>query len=255
MPNAEPNLAPPKHLCLIRGRFQLRETTTPQDIAAAQQLRALAFRRRAGARDADRFDARCRHLLVEERETGAMIAACRVLQMPDGAALGGSYSAQSYDLAPLYHLQGPVLELGRLCLHPDHHDPDILRTLWAGLTQIVDASGSVMLMGCSSFRGTDPAPHMDALAQLRHAHLAPRTLAPRARAAEILPLPDHRPHPHTALRQMPPLLRSYLALGGWVSDHAVIDRHMNTLHVFTALMVDAIPEPRKRLLRATATPD
>ncbi len=51
---------------------------------------------------------------------------------------------------------------------------------------------------------------------------------------------------------MPPLLRSYLLMGGWVSDHAVVDRQMNTLHVFTGLEISAIPAARKRLLRAVA---
>ena len=55
-----------------------------------------------------------------------------------------------------------------------------------------------------------------------------------------------------ALQVMPPLLRAYLAMGGWVSDHAVVDRQMNTLHVFTGLETGAIPESRKRLLRAVA---
>lgn len=52
--------------------------------------------------------------------------------------------------------------------------------------------------------------------------------------------------------QIPPLLRSYLAMGGWVSDHAVIDRDLETLHVFTALEISAIPPGRARLLRALA---
>ena len=51
---------------------------------------------------------------------------------------------------------------------------------------------------------------------------------------------------------MPPLLRTYLLMGGWVSDHAVVDRHMNTLHVFTGLEINAIPPARKRLLRGVA---
>jgi putative hemolysin len=54
------------------------------------------------------------------------------------------------------------------------------------------------------------------------------------------------------MRQMPPLLKTYLMMGGWVSDHAVIDRQMNTLHVFTGVEIVAIPETRKRLLRAVA---
>jgi L-ornithine Nalpha-acyltransferase len=51
---------------------------------------------------------------------------------------------------------------------------------------------------------------------------------------------------------MPPLLRTYLAMGGWVGDHAVVDRELGTLHVFTALEIRAIPEARARLLRGLA---
>jgi putative hemolysin len=48
------------------------------------------------------------------------------------------------------------------------------------------------------------------------------------------------------------LLRSYLSMGGWVSDHAVVDRNLNTLHVFTGLEIRSIPPARARILRAIA---
>jgi L-ornithine Nalpha-acyltransferase len=51
---------------------------------------------------------------------------------------------------------------------------------------------------------------------------------------------------------VPPLLRTYLLMGGWVSDHAVYDRQMRTMHVFTAVEIAAIPPARVRLLRAVA---
>jgi len=51
---------------------------------------------------------------------------------------------------------------------------------------------------------------------------------------------------------MPALLRTYMLMGGWVSDHAVIDHDMNTLHVFTAVEINKIPPARQRLLRAMA---
>jgi hypothetical protein len=41
-------------------------------------------------------------------------------------------------------------------------------------------------------------------------------------------------------------------MGGWVSDHAVIDKQMDTLHVFTGLEISAIPDARKKLLRAVS---
>jgi putative hemolysin len=52
-----------------------------------------------------------------------------------------------------------------------------------------------------------------------------------------------------ARRSMPPLLRSYLGMGGWVSDHAVIDNELNTLHVFTGVEINMMRPGRVRQLR------
>jgi putative hemolysin len=51
---------------------------------------------------------------------------------------------------------------------------------------------------------------------------------------------------------MPPLLKTYLLMGGWVSDHAVVDNDLNTLHVFTGLEIRAIPPARAKALRMVA---
>ena len=75
---------------------------------------------------------------------------------------------------------------------------------------------------------------------------------PGIKAPEVVSLSGPRPDLRRASELMPPLLRTYLLMGGWVSDHAVVDRAMNTLHVFTGLEIAAIPEARKRLLRADA---
>ena len=61
-----------------------------------------------------------------------------------------------------------------------------------------------------------------------------------------------KPNLKAAQRRMPPLLRTYLLMGGWVSDHAVVDNDLNTLHVFTGMEIKGIPANRKRLLRAMA---
>ena len=77
-------------------------------------------------------------------------------------------------------------------------------------------------------------------------------MAPRRRAPETIDLPPRHADTRAAMRGLPPLLRSYLALGAWVSDHAVIDRDLNTLHVLVALDVARIPAARARSLHALA---
>jgi len=113
-----------------------------------------------------------------------------------------------------------------------------------------------MLFGCSSFTGTEAAAYLDAFALLKERHIAPRRWLPRVKAPAVFRfarmLKLRKPDLRAAMQAMPPLLRSYLAMGGWVSDHAVVDRDLNTMHVFTGLEIRAIPPARKRLLRAVA---
>ena len=94
---------------------------------------------------------------------------------------------------------------------------------------------------------------MDAFALLKERHLAPKRWLPRVKAPNVFrfarKLGLRRPDMKLALRGMPPLGRSYLVMGGWVSDHAVIDTELNTLHVFTGIEIKRVPPRRARLLR------
>lgn len=241
-------------LTLTRGRYTARFAATPGDVAAAQALRQLCFRGGTGL-DADGFDPLCRHVLVEEAD-GALVCCFRLLQLGSGGEIGRSYSAQYYDLTALEGFGKPMVELGRFCIHPGRHDPDILRIAWGALTRHVDAGGVGMLFGCSSFRGTEPGPYLDAFAKLHAAHLAPARWRPGVKAPCVFrfarSLAGHAPDAKRAALTMPPLLRTYLLMGGWVSDHAVVDGELNTLHVFTGLEIAAIPPARARALRMVA---
>ncbi|MEI6797919.1 MAG: GNAT family N-acyltransferase [Pseudomonadota bacterium] len=228
---------------LTRGRYLARLGENAKDVTQAQALRHLAFHGRSGL-DQDSFDALCQHMLVEDAQ-GDLVACCRLQIFADGDELQSSYSAQSYDLSRLARFGGPKLELGRFCLKPGIKDPNILRLIWGALTVSLDGAGVTMLFGCTSFAGADPARHAAALATL-HGHAAPLEFAPGPRAVDRFALPTGAGDP----LGLPPLLRSYLAMGAWVSDHAVIDRAMNTVHVLTALPVAQVPPARARALRA-----
>lgn len=235
------------------GRYLARKAETDADVERAQALRARCFGL-AAARDADVFDALCQHILIEDSATGALVCAFRMMPLRgDGLAVG--YCAQFYDLSPLGVFEGEAMEIGRFCVEPERRDPDILRMAWGFITRHVEENGVGLLMGCSSFPGTEAARYLDTFALLKARHLAPPHMMPRIKAREVFRFAARlrrRPDNREGLRHMPPLLRSYLSMGGWVSDHAVVDREMNTLHVFTAVDVGAIPEARKRLLRAEA---
>ncbi|MEM9426786.1 MAG: GNAT family N-acyltransferase [Pseudomonadota bacterium] len=245
----------------MKRSFQARLAETPADVDAAQALRYAAFIAETGAaprqdgRDADAYDDLCRHVLIEDAESADLAATFRLMLFTSGEDIAQSYSAQYYELDALTRYDKPMVEMGRFCIAPGQSDPDILRVAWGAVTAFVDREGAELLFGCSSFHGTDTRAYADAFAMLKERHLAPRRWLPRIKAPNVFRY-AHRlrraPDRKRALKTMPPLLRSYLNMGGWVSDHAVVDTDLNTLHVFTGLEVRAIPPARVRALRAVA---
>ncbi len=242
-----------------RGAYRVRLAETPQDVQAAQRLRYLSFIRDTGAApradgiDADAFDTACAHILIELDKTGELVCCFRMMPLEGGYEVARSYSAQYYDLAALEAFPARMVEMGRFCVHPDHRGPHVLRVAWQAMTRYVDAHEIELLFGCSSFEGVDAEAHADALALLRAEHLAPGHWLPRPKAPKIFrfaSLLRGQPDPKSAMMRMPPLLRGYLSLGGWVSDHAVIDEDMNTLHVFTGVEMKRVPSRMAKLLRS-----
>lgn len=239
---------------LIRGRYKARMARDHHDLAAAQSLRHQVFRGGQGV-DADEFDAACEHVLVWDECDNRLVCCFRFLPLSGGREIGRSYSAQYYELSALEAFDAPMVEMGRFCIHPDVTDPDVLRVAWGAMTRYVDEHSVEMLFGCSSFYGTDAARYHDAFAVLADRHLAPKRWLPKVKAPQVFRFAERlrrKPDRKSAMTAMPPLLKTYLSMGGWVSDHAVVDCDLNTLHVFTGLEIAAIPPARKRLLRAVA---
>lgn len=238
----------------MSGKYSARFAQDTQDVLAAQKLRYRTFRGGEGV-DRDAFDEICEHVLVEETESGKLICCFRMMPFENGSQINRSYSASHYDLSALEDYQAPMMELGRFCIEAGYRDPAILRTAWAAMTQYVDENGVQLLFGCSSFSGTEAEDYMDAFALLKEKHLAPKRWLPRVKAPSVFrfatKLRLRKPDLRVAMRAMPPLLRTYLVMGGWVSDHAVVDRDLNTLHVFTGLEVNRVPEGRAKILRAS----
>lgn len=234
---------------LQKGCYRVRLSRDPADIAVAQALRARAF----GCDDADDLDRDCTHVLIEHVAQSRLLCCFRMLHLT-GSELPRSYSAQYYELSALEAFDGAMVEMGRFCIDPQvAGDADVLRIAWGALTAYVDDHGVEMLFGCSSYSGTDTHDYLDSFAMLKARHLAPKRWLPKVKApnvfrfaARLRRVPDLK----KAMRATPPLLRTYLMMGGWVSDHAVVDEKMNTLHVFTGVEIRAIPDARKRLLRA-----
>ena len=234
---------------LKNGRYRAVHAQTATDIEDAQALRARCF---GLPRDADAFDSMCTHILIRRVSDDALVCCFRMMPL-SGADISRSYSAQYYALDALAAYDGKMVEMGRFCVDADARDPDILRVAWGAMTAYVDDNRVELLFGCSSFAGTETEDYLDAFAMLKARHLAPKRWLPKIKAPKVFKFAARlrrKPDAKKAQLGMPPLLRTYLMMGGWVSDHAVVDDQMNTLHVFTGVEIGAIPPARKRLLRA-----
>lgn len=232
---------------LHKGHYTARFAGSEVDVIACQELRHLCFFGATGV-DCDRFDQVSRHLMVETR-AGRLVATVRLFEIASGAMMAKGYAGQFYDLRPFAAIDRPMIEIGRFCVPPDVMDADVLRIIWGVLTRLVDAGGVEVLFGCASFGGTDPGPYGRAFVQLRANHLGPEALRPAPHAGEVVRFARCT---DAGASPLPPLLRTYLAMGGWVGDHAIIDRRLGTMHVFTCLEVAQIPPLRARALRALA---
>ena len=170
-------------ILLEKGRYRARLGEGTEDLAAMRALRSHSFG--TYHPDGDAHDDLCQHVLIEDC-TGTLLGGFRMLALSGGDQIASSYSARFYDLDGLRGFDGPMVELGRFCIHPDRPDPDILRLAWAALTAHVDATGVTLLFGCSSFAGADPKAHHPALAHLGARHLAPSRWRPGIKAPEVV---------------------------------------------------------------------
>jgi putative hemolysin len=238
------------------GSLQVRLAETIADIDAAQALRYRVFYREMGAqptpemarigRDFDAFDALCDHLLVlDHARGGAVVGTYRLILRGAAARHGGFYTAGEYDISRIEAYPGEILELGRSCVDAIARNRPTMQLLWRGIAAYVFANDVALMFGCASLPGTDVDALALPLSYLYDYHLAPlhlRTRALRERYVDMQRLERGTYDPAKALAELPPLLKGYLRLGGFVGDGAVIDHQFNTTDVCILVKTDLITE-------------
>jgi putative hemolysin len=237
----------------------IRLAETPAEVAASQELRFRVFCEEMDAkasdemavvrREFDSFDEYCDHLLVFDTEQGqgadAVVGSYRLMRRPAAARRGRFYSSDEYDIAVLLDHPGEIMELGRSCVDRNHRSGAVMQLLWRGIAEYVFHYDIDLMFGCASLPGIEPEQLDEPLSYLWHFHLAPPELRPRARAERYLAmdrlaLDDF--DPQSAMRRLPPLIRGYLRLGGYVGDGAVIDRDFGTTDVCVVVKTDLVTE-------------
>jgi putative hemolysin len=120
-----------------------------------------------------------------------------------------------------------------------------MQLLWRGIAAYFFQYDIALMFGCASLPGTDVDALATSLSYLYHHHLAPQGLRPSAlpeRRVEMRRLPADVLDPARALGDLPPLIKGYLRLGGFVGDGAVIDHQFNTTDVCVVVKTDLVTD-------------
>jgi putative hemolysin len=200
-------------------------------------------------RDRDIYDTIADHLLVIDHSLGEgpenVVGTYRLIQREGAQRIGHFYSAEEYDITRIEALPGRILELGRSCVDSGYRNRAVMQLLWSGIAAYVFLHQIDVLFGCASLPGTDPDRLALELSYLHYHHLAPAEIRPTAllhRYVDMARLDRSQIKPTIALNQLPPLIKGYLRLGGFVGDGAVIDSQFNTTDVAVVVKTDLVTE-------------
>lgn len=242
--------APTPRLDVVWARHQ-------DEVRAAQALRWRVFADEMGAtlrpprgtppgHDADLYDAYCEHLLVralgDDGEPARVVGTYRVLTPAAAERVGGLYSGEEFDLAPLSAIRRTLAEVGRACVDADMRRGTVILLLWGALLAFMQRNGIRRMIGCASLSMRDGGHYAASLwHRLAPAHLAP----PEHRVSARLPLPVHGVRADPAVAP-PPLIRGYLNCGAKLLGAPAWDPAFNTADLPLMLHLDDLPTAYRR---------
>lgn len=254
---------------LRTGNLEVRLAQSEAEIYASQCLRYRVFYEEMNARpseqmarekrDFDDFDPHCDHLLVFDHSLGtnprdAVVGTYRLIRRETAARQGGFYTAGEYNIDKILALDGEILELGRSCVGRDHRNRPTMQVMWRGICTYALHYKILMMFGCASLPGTDVKALAEPLSYLYHFHLAPEIYRPRALESRYVSMNlmpadaiDRRAilsglDKRATVHGLPPLIKGYLRLGGFIGDGAVIDEQFNTTDVCVLVKTDLVTE-------------
>jgi L-ornithine Nalpha-acyltransferase len=236
-------------------QFVVKVATTHEEIRALQALRFQVFYDEMHAKadaskaqlrlDMDVWDTVAEHLIVlqrlpDQKDKAMLVGTLRLVRrerLPEGL---GFYTSQAFDLSPLLSNFDRVVEMGRFCVARHLRGGRVILMLWNQLTDFVNKHDIQALFGCGSFPGTDPWAHQSVFSELHRTHVAPECFRPRVAVPNHIPLERFATsaEAHPTPTELPPLIRSYLRLGAYVSDSAIVDEQFNTCYVCILLILD-----------------
>ena len=245
------------------GRFILKIAETSEELHDEQRLRYKVFVEEMGANVADdchasrmeydKFDQDFDHLILIDslnRNTAENVVGVYRLMLNTSVSKNrGFYSSSEYNLDKLIKADRKILELGRSCIDKQHRGGVALHMMWNGLAQYVIDNNVEVLFGVASFHGVDINLINHALSYLHYNHLAPVELRPIAigeNKIDMNILNKSDVEKMSALKQIPPLIKAYIRLGGFIGFGASVDVDFNSIDVCLVMDTKNMSEKYKK---------
>ncbi len=240
---------------LKSGALEVRLARTEEEIKEAQLLRFKVFYEECGAqpdeqaalekRDVSPIDDFCDVLLVIDHDINKIVGTYRFMLRDAAEQYGNYYTAAEFDIRKIIAYPGQIMELGRSCVDKAYRNKPTMQLLWRGIGAYIRKNNVSLCFGCASFIGTDISKYKQALAYLYHFHRAPEELR-----AKVLPkyyvdmnlIPKDQVDQKKAMRELPPLIKGYLRLGGYIGEGAYIDKSFNSIDVCIIVKRETVTE-------------
>ncbi|QQR69038.1 MAG: GNAT family N-acetyltransferase [Alphaproteobacteria bacterium] len=248
---------------LVMNNLEIRLAQNQAEIDAALRLRYRVFYNEMSAKptpemeargqDFDSLDEVCDHLLVLDNDRGGeVVGTYRLIRREAARKNGKFYSEAEFDISKLVAYPGEILELGRSCIDASYRTRPTMQLLWRGIAIYVGHYNIALMFGCASFHGTDVKALALPLSYLYYHHLAPPALRPVAwphcyvdmRLMDPKDMADRQGEVSAiaALGDLPPLIKGYLRVGGFIGDGAYIDHEFNSTDVCVVVKTDMITD-------------
>lgn len=238
---------------LEEGRYEVRFAQSLDELDEVLRLRFEIFNLElnegleesfADGRDRDEFDAYCHHLIVSDRQSGAIVGTYRMQTSTMAQANIGFYSTAEFDVEALpADVIAQAVEVGRACVAKEHRNTQVLFLLWRGLALYMATNRLRYLFGCCSLTSQDVVEGRAVMHYLaEHGHLHPElTIQPQADYVCYEGNPE--PDPSFPVK-IPQLFRIYLRHGAKVLGPPAIDRRFKTIDFLILFDVAAMDEKR-----------
>ena len=241
--------------------YEVRLTRNKDERRLVRQLRYKCFIEEIGwpateeqkelSEEYDVWDSHADYMAVFRGAT--IVGTYRILDRAAAEKSGGFYSESEFDISKIKRRRGNIAEMSRACVDPDYRDDGLVMSmLWLGLGEYILRNKIQILFGLGSWwNSVNPADTAQAISYLYYHHLSPAGLRahvdldkleaevdPRMTSMKILPkvFVDK----DKAFKELPPLVKGYLRLGGMVGNGVSISAREKDYSVFVVCLTKNI---------------